>query len=30
MENLLFAARLYGLDGKVARRDTVAILERLA
>ena len=29
MENLLFAARLYGLDGKVARRDTVAILERL-
>jgi ABC-2 type transport system ATP-binding protein len=29
MENLLFAARLYGLDSKVARRDTVAILERL-
>ena len=29
MENLLFAARLYGLDGKVARRETVAILERL-
>jgi ABC-2 type transport system ATP-binding protein len=29
MENLLFAARLYGLDGNVARRDTVAILERL-
>jgi ABC-2 type transport system ATP-binding protein len=29
MENLLFAARLYGLDGKVARRETTAILERL-
>ena len=29
MENLMFAARLYGLDGKVARRETVAILERL-
>ena len=29
MENVLFAARLYGLDGKVARRETVAILERL-
>ncbi len=29
MENLLFAARLYGLDGAVARRETVAILERL-
>ncbi|HET9084326.1 MAG TPA: ABC transporter ATP-binding protein [Candidatus Limnocylindrales bacterium] len=29
MENLLFAARLYGLDGNVARRETVAILERL-
>jgi ABC-2 type transport system ATP-binding protein len=29
MENLLFAARLYGLDAKVARRETVAILERL-
>ena len=29
MENLLFAARLYGLDGGVARRQTVAILERL-
>ena len=28
-ENLLFAARLYGLDGKVARRETVAILGRL-
>jgi ABC-2 type transport system ATP-binding protein len=29
MENLLFAARLYGLDGSVARRETVAILARL-
>ena len=29
MENLLFAARLYGLDGRVARRETAAILERL-
>jgi ABC-2 type transport system ATP-binding protein len=29
MENLLFAARLYGLDGAVAKRDTVAILARL-
>jgi len=29
MENLLFAARLYGLDGNVARRETVAILGRL-
>ncbi|HET8786592.1 MAG TPA: ABC transporter ATP-binding protein [Candidatus Limnocylindrales bacterium] len=29
MENLLFAARLYGIDGKVARRETAAILERL-
>jgi ABC-2 type transport system ATP-binding protein len=29
MENLLFAARLYGLDGGVARRDTIAILGRL-
>jgi ABC-2 type transport system ATP-binding protein len=29
MENLLFAARLYGLDSRIARRDTVAILERL-
>ncbi|HSL75685.1 MAG TPA: ABC transporter ATP-binding protein [Candidatus Limnocylindrales bacterium] len=29
MENLLFAARLYGLDAGVARRETVAILERL-
>ncbi len=29
MENLLFAARLYGLDAGQARRDTVAICERL-
>jgi ABC-2 type transport system ATP-binding protein len=29
MENLLFAARLYGLDGKTARREAVAILARL-
>jgi ABC-2 type transport system ATP-binding protein len=29
MENLLFAARLYGIDGGVARRQTVSILERL-
>ena len=29
MENLLFAARLYGLDGQTARRDTVSILARL-
>jgi ABC-2 type transport system ATP-binding protein len=29
MENLLFAARLYGVDGGQARRDTVAILARL-
>jgi ABC-2 type transport system ATP-binding protein len=29
MENLLFAARLYGLDGRQARRDAVAILGRL-
>ncbi len=29
MENLLFAARLYGLDSRIARRETVAILERL-
>jgi ABC-2 type transport system ATP-binding protein len=29
MENLLFAARLYGLDGTKAKRDTVAILGRL-
>jgi ABC-2 type transport system ATP-binding protein len=29
MENLLFAARLYGLDGGAAKRDAVAILGRL-
>jgi ABC-2 type transport system ATP-binding protein len=29
MENLLFAARLYGLDGGVAKRDALAILGRL-
>jgi ABC-2 type transport system ATP-binding protein len=29
MENLLFAARLYGLDGRGARREAVAILGRL-
>ena len=29
MENLLFAARLYGLDGGQAKRDALAILERL-
>ncbi len=29
MENLLFAARLYGLDGRQARRDATAILARL-
>jgi ABC-2 type transport system ATP-binding protein len=29
MENLLFAARLYGLDAAVARTDAVAILGRL-
>lgn len=29
MENLLFAARLYGLDVRRAREDAVAILERL-
>ena len=29
MENLLFAARLYGLDAGRAREDTVVILERL-
>jgi ABC-2 type transport system ATP-binding protein len=29
MENLLFAARLYGLDAGKARRDAVAILARL-
>ena len=29
MENLQFAARLYGLDAKNARRDAIRILERL-
>jgi ABC-2 type transport system ATP-binding protein len=29
MENLLFAARLYGLDGGLAKRDALAILGRL-
>src|SRR6266545_5336468 len=29
MENLLFAARLYGLDGGRAKRDTIEILGRL-
>ncbi len=29
MENLLFAARLYGLDGGTAKRDAIAILGRL-
>ena len=29
MENLLFAARLYGLDGGTAKREAVAILGRL-
>jgi ABC-2 type transport system ATP-binding protein len=29
MENLVFAARLYGLDGKAAKRDALAILARL-
>ena len=29
MENLLFAARLYGIDGATARREATAILERL-
>ena len=29
MENLLFAARLYGLDGGAARRDALTILARL-
>ena len=29
MENLLFAARLYGLDGKTAKRDAISILGRL-
>jgi ABC-type multidrug transport system, ATPase component len=29
MENLLFAARLYGLDGGAAKREAIAILGRL-
>ena len=29
MENLVFAARLYGIDGAVAKREALAILERL-
>jgi ABC-2 type transport system ATP-binding protein len=29
MENLMFAARLYGLDGKTARRDAISIMGRL-
>jgi ABC-2 type transport system ATP-binding protein len=29
MENLLFAARLYGIDAKLARKETVRITERL-
>jgi ABC-2 type transport system ATP-binding protein len=29
MENLMFAARIYGLDGHAAKRDAMAILERL-
>jgi len=29
MENLVFAARLYGLDAKVAKSNTIDILERL-
>jgi ABC-2 type transport system ATP-binding protein len=29
MENLLFAARLYGIDARIARRNTVLITERL-
>jgi ABC-2 type transport system ATP-binding protein len=29
MENLVFAARLYGIDGAAARRDALAILDRL-
>ncbi len=29
MENLLFAARLYGLDGKTAKADALSILARL-
>ena len=29
MENLLFAARLYGLDGRTARADAISIMGRL-
>ncbi len=29
MENLVFAARIYGLDGKAAKHDALVILERL-
>jgi ABC-2 type transport system ATP-binding protein len=29
MENLVFAARIYGLDGKTAKQDALLILERL-
>jgi ABC-2 type transport system ATP-binding protein len=29
MENLMFAARLYGLDGGTARRDAISIMGRL-
>ncbi len=29
MENLLFAARLYGLDGRTAKREAIVILARL-
>ena len=29
MENLLFAARLYGLDGQTAKREAIVILARL-
>ena len=29
MENLMFAARLYGVDGSTARREAVRIMERL-
>jgi ABC-2 type transport system ATP-binding protein len=29
MENLLFAARIYGLDGKTARADAISIMGRL-
>ena len=29
MENLIFAARLYGLDGRTARGEAIAILARL-